>query len=195
MVANIIDKSVLFLIQQGAVENTEEQKEIYRYGMELQIYYIIHAAILISLGLLFGHGLEVALLLFFFGAIQVNAGGYHAKTHARCMSIMTIGVILFLLLLPIYQNNLILQLVSTIVGTATVITMSPVAHKNHPLSPQKSKVLGKRAKFIAVVLASLWCVLMFFDMSVRLQGIIPVVMAFTFVSLICAWTSKKICKP
>ncbi|MCL2400113.1 MAG: accessory gene regulator B family protein [Defluviitaleaceae bacterium] len=194
MVANIIDKSVLFLIQQGAIENTEEQKEIYRYGMELQIYYIIHAAILISLGLLFGHGLEVALLLLFFGAIQVNAGGYHAKTHARCLTIMTIGVILFLLLLPIYQNNFILQLVSTILGTATVIIMSPVTHKNHPLSPQKSEVLGKRAKFIAVVLALLWYVLMFFDVSVRLQNIIPVVMAFTFVSLVCAWTSKKICK-
>jgi len=193
MVSNIIDKSVLFLIQQGAIKNTQEQKEIYRYGMELQICYIIHATILISLGLIFRHGLEVVLLLFFFGVIQVNAGGYHAKTHARCLSIMTLGVILFLFLLPIYQNNLFLQLTSTIAGTTVVIIMSPIAHKNHPLSPQKSEALGNRAKFIAVALALLWCALMFFNVFVRLQGIVPVVMAFTFVSLMCAWASKKIC--
>lgn len=192
MVAGIIDKSVRFLIQQEAVENTEEQKEIYRYGMELQIYYIIHATFLISLGLLFRHGLEVALLLLLFGAIQVNAGGYHVKTHNRCLAIMTLGVISFLLLLPLYQNFPALQAASIVMGTFAVITMSPVAHKNHPLSPRKSAILGKRAKFIAITFALLWYVLMFFDVLVRLQGIIPIVMAFTFISLTCAWVNKKI---
>ncbi|MCL2285443.1 MAG: accessory gene regulator B family protein [Firmicutes bacterium] len=143
--------------------------------------------LLISIGLLLGYGMEVALLLVFFGMIQVNAGGYHAKTHKRCLSIMALGALLFLFLLPIYQSSLLLQASSVFIGTISVVVMAPVAHKNHPLSPKKSRQLGKRAKVIAVGFALLWCIISFNDVGAFMQGIIPIVMLYTFISLICAW--------
>lgn len=191
MIAKIIDKCVYFMVRQGVVQDTDEQKAIYSYGLELQLYFIIHAVLLILMGCFFGSGFEVSLLLLLFGMLQVNAGGYHAKTHMRCFVTMMVGVLLFLWLLPIFQGMFFLQLCSVVLGVAIIFLLAPVAHKNHPLSPMLSVRLGQRAKIIAVGFMLLWCIFIIFDINSLLRGIIPVVMAFTVFSLLCAWLKKK----
>ena len=191
MVDNLIDGCVSFMVQRGAIPNTDEQLEIYRYGMELQIYYIIHAFVLLGIGFLFGQALNVALLLFLFGLIQSNGGGYHADTHGKCLGLMILGVLAFLALMPLYRSNAILQAVSLVIGLAVVISLAPVAHRNHPLNPQKSVVLGKRAKVLAGIISFLWCVFAFFNVWPDARGVIAITMAFTGISIFTAWLKKR----
>ena len=191
MVGNLIEGCVSFMVERGAIPNTDEQLEIYRYGMELQIYYLIHAFILLGIGLLFGQAARVALLLFLFGLIQSNGGGYHANTHGKCLAIMVLGVLAFLALLPLYQAGIILQAASVILGLAVVIYLAPVAHKNHPLSPEKSKRMGKRAKILAGAISVIWCGAAFFNIWPDARAVISLTMALTGVSLIAAQVKKR----
>ena len=190
MVAEIIDKSVMFMLQRGAIPDTEEQIEIYKYGIELQIHYFINATLLIIIGLLFGHGWEVVLLLITFGAVQVNAGGFHADTRKGCLSIMVFGTLVFFLLLQVYEVSFFLQFISVSAGLITVLKLAPVSHKNHPISPQTSNKLGKRAKYIAVALTMGWCALSYFGANAAGPSIISAAMVFSCVSLVCAKLKK-----
>jgi len=174
----------------GAFLDTEEQREIYSYGLELQIYYIIHAVLLLALGFLFGRMLEVGLFLVLFGLMQSNGGGYHADTHGRCFAIMACGVLVFIALLSLYQDIFVLQLISVLAGLAAVVCLAPVAHKNHPLNPDISKRMGRKAKIWAVVISLAWCLTLFLDLWEPAGGIISFTMASCAVSMGAACLKK-----
>lgn len=190
MIASLADRCVSFMVQRGVFNNTEEQREIYSYGMELQIHYIINAVLLLALGFFFGRFLEVAFFLFLFGLMQSNGGGYHANTHGRCLGIMACGVLLFLVLLPLYQYNVRLQFFSALIGFISVIWLAPVAHKNHPLNPEKSKRMGRRAKVLAVTILIAWCLIHFVEMWQIVNSIVSLTMAFISVSMVAAQIKK-----
>jgi accessory gene regulator B len=178
------------MVRRGAIADTKEQREIYGYGMELQIYYIIHAVLLIGIGLLFGQAFEVAFLLFLFGMIQSNGGGYHAETHGKCLGIMAVGVLIYIALLPIYLLYPLLQTASVLFGWIVIICLAPVAHKNHPLSPEKSKTMGKRAKFLACIISTSWFLLLLSGWLEPLHPIISTTMFFSGISMIAARIKK-----
>jgi len=191
VIASLVERCVSFMAQRGAFPDTEEQREIYSYGMELQIYYIINTVLLLALGFLFGRFVEVALFLFLFGLMQSYGGGYHANTHGRCLAIMTCGVLLFLVLLPLYQGNMLLQAISVLAGLATVICLAPVAHKNHPLDPEKSKRMGKRAKLWALLMAAVWGLLLLLTTAwATAADVIAMTLAFTTLSMLAATVKK-----
>ena len=192
MIARLIDGGVSFMVKRGAAPDTEDDREIYAYGLELQIYYLIHAMVLLSIGFLFDRAVEMGILLFLFGLIQSNGGGYHANTHGKCLFLMVLGALLFLAVFPLYQNNVPMQSISVSLGLATVICLAPVVHKNHPLSPQKSKVMGKKAKLLACGISLIWCLVSVFDVCPTIQTIIAITMAFSCLSMISAWIKKNI---
>jgi len=192
MVPRLINECVLFMVNRGAVPDTEDQREIYSYGLELQIYYLIHAAVLLAIGFSFGKAFEVGLLLFLFGLIQSNGGGYHANTHGKCLALMVFGALLFLALSPLYQDNVPVQMMSVLFGLAAVICLAPIAHKNHPLSPQKSKAMGRKAKYLACGISALWCVISISATWPTAQTVIALTMALSGVSMAAAWVKKNL---
>ena len=186
MVDSFIDRGVSFIIEKGAIPDTQGQREIYRYGLELSVYYIIHAILLLAIGALFGRMMEVALLLFLFGLVQSNGGGYHANTHGKCMTFMTAGTLVFIAMLPIFQTYILLQLAAITFGLAAVIYLAPVAHKNHPLSRDQSKILGLRAKWLACMISLLWLVLVVLGMGASIRETISISMLYSGISIIFA---------
>jgi accessory gene regulator B len=178
------------MVAHGAVDDTDEQREIYRYGLELQVYYIIHGVVFMGIGFFIGQAVEVALLLLLFGTLQANGGGYHANTHAKCFITMACILLVFLILLPIYQSILPLQLVSVLFGLGVVVALAPVAHKNHPLNPQMSKKMGKKAKLIAILFALVWGLIFYLGVVPFMLGIISIIMALAGVSMIAAWVKS-----
>ena len=190
MVDRFIGGCLAFMIRRGAVADTAEQREIYSYGLELQVYYFIHAAMLLFIGLLFGRSGEVALLLLLFGLIQSNGGGFHAGTHGRCLALMAAGAALFLLVLPLFERYALLQAASVHFGAAVTLALAPVSHKNHPLSPEKSKELGKRAKLLACAVSFIWGILALAGVLPVVRGVASAAMLFTGVSILAAWARR-----
>ena len=191
MIDRSINGCVSFLVKRGVVADEEDQRDVYGYDLELLIYYVIHAAVLLAIGQLFVRAMEVGLILFLFGLIQGSGGGYHANTHGKCLALMICGALLFLVLLPLYRNNLPVQAVSVLSGLVTVICLAPIAHKNHPLSPRKSKAMGRKAKYLAGGISLLWCVVSLFAAWPTIQAVISITMAFCCVSMVSAWVKKN----
>jgi len=187
----LINRCIFFMIQARAVPDTEEQREVYAYGLELIIHYFINAAILLAIGLLFGRLTETAALLLLFGTVQANGGGYHAETHGRCLALMVLGVLLFLALLPLYQAYAVIQPISVIAGLTAVICLTPVAHRNHPLSPQKSLQMGKRAKVTAGGISFLWCFIYFYGAMPTAAAVIAISMFYLSISMLAAWVKYR----
>lgn len=192
MIDRLTNEGVSFLVKRGVVAEAKDQRDIYNYGLELLISYAIHAVVLLTIGQLFGRAIEMGLLLFLFGLIQSNGGGYHANTHGKCLSLMVLGALLFLILLPFFQDNLPVQSTSVLLGLVAVICLAPITHKNHPLSPQKSKAMGRKAKYLAGGISLLWCIISFFVLSPILQAVISITMAFSCISMVSAWVKKCI---
>ena len=191
MVNRIIDNCVSFMVKNNAIPDTQEQREIYSYGLELQIYYFIHAVLITGIGLLFGHAMEMAFFLFLFGTIQSNGGGYHADTHGKCLAIMVFGALLFMALLPFYQKHLLLQPFCVLFGLIAVLCLAPVAHNNHPLSPQMSKRMGKKAKILTCIISLSWFLFYFFGIFLFTHSLVSLTMFFSGISMICAWVKNN----
>ena len=62
----------------------EEKREIYSYGLELILMYLINTGTILLFGLFFGCFSETLILLASYALLQSFAGGYHAMTHLRC---------------------------------------------------------------------------------------------------------------
>ena len=156
MIERIIKAGVDLLVKRQVASETQEQREIYHYGLELLVYYIINVAVLLAIGWIYHRAWEVALLLFLFALIQTNGGGYHADTHGKCLLTMIVGVLAFIAVIPLYNENMILQGASVGIGLFMVYRFAPVPHRNHPLSAARMRQLGIRAKVIAAGLAAIW---------------------------------------
>lgn len=80
--------------------------------------------------------LPTTVFMFTFAISRQYIGGYHAKTHFGCMSILTVVLIIFSILsknIPINFEIPISSIV-TVISIILVILFAPVEHPNKPLS-------------------------------------------------------------
>ena len=190
MIEAIINKSVRFLVDRKTISNTPEQLEIYRYGLELWIYYIVNATILLAISVPMGRVWEVALFLFLFALVQTNGGGYHADTHGKCLAFMVAGVLVFIALLSLFQASCVIQIIGALFGLCIICFLAPVSHVNHSLSRDYSKRLGNRAKRISFALIGICIALLVLDMM-KISAVLSLALFFSGVSLICAFLKAK----
>ncbi len=81
-----------YLVENGYIP--PEEHSIYSYGFDVIVYTIWSTALLILMGLLMKQFLASLIIIFGFYSLQSVGGGYHAKTHFRCMLTMIIGLYL-----------------------------------------------------------------------------------------------------
>lgn len=82
-------KFIEFFVSNDFIKN--EDKEIYKYALNIILSSLIHIATVMILGLCFNLLIESLVYYFAFIIIRKFAGGYHAKTPTRCyiVSIIT----------------------------------------------------------------------------------------------------------
>ena len=75
-------KLIEFFVSNDLIKN--EDKEIYKYAVNIILSSLIHIATVMIIGLCFNLFIESLVFYFSFIAIRKFAGGYHAKTPVRC---------------------------------------------------------------------------------------------------------------
>lgn len=75
-------------------EYTDNERQIFTYGIELLLNSLVKIMIYLSIGCAIGKGREVMTALFIFGALRKTSGGRHAKTSLGCFFVT--GMILIL---------------------------------------------------------------------------------------------------
>lgn len=145
-------------------ENRNSQKAIYTYGFELLLSSSAVAISIFILSVLLGKIYSSIVFSSIFVTIRLFSGGFHAKTYGRCFIFSNLTYLICL----VSANQILLHdlgLLCPILATAAAVTifvLTPIKHKNHPLSDGKYKKNQRISRALTVciclvILTSHYC--------------------------------------
>jgi len=197
MIDNIIDKNIIFLQKYGVKMDTDDDKAVYKYGLQILYYYIIDLAVIFALAHLFGRLYETMIITFIFGFFQVFGGGYHAKTPLTCLICMLCGLFLGNILTDIILGQQIFMVISAFLASAIIFMFAPIRNKNHFVG----KRVLKRSVYILriAILLNFLIIILFLGISQNIKAAILASALYLYmISLIsakishfCAKIAKK----
>ena len=134
-------------INRGLIQ--EEEREIYEYGFDVTIYTIWSTAVLFLIGLVLRQFLASLIIVLGFYTFQTTGGGYHAKTHLKCLLTMIVGLLVGLSFVFFKNNHFILW---TLLGvSALLLLLFPlVLHPNKAYLETERKRLTIRSVIVTL---------------------------------------------
>ncbi len=159
LLANLLAQQ---LIRYGMIESQEE--EIYRYGFEILIYFIVNVLVAFGLGAIFGEWIGTGLFLGCYCTLRQFTGGYHAKNYLLCT--LTFATIYTVTLILIHYLSFLEIRWLIVVGLGlsfyTIYRLAPLEHPNKPLQ-REEKVYYRKISLMMVffVMGILICLLPF----------------------------------
>lgn len=149
-------EDITFILVKNKIIDIDD-RDIYIYGFQIIISTLIITMLLLILGIVLN---KVILTLFFistFIILRSCTGGYHAESFIGCFVITTLiylsELLINCLLLDKYKT--VLGMIFVIVSTLVIYRVSPVEHKNNPLSLDEKKKFKKMSRIIISVIAVL----------------------------------------
>jgi len=185
MFDKIVQRAVNFIFTYGNAN--EDKREIYEYGIEINLMYLINAGTLLLLGLFAGLFWETLLLLFGYALLQSFAGGYHAMTHLRCFLIMLVSWGGTMLVLPLIESYRYLPLMLAVLGLLSVFLFAPVKHVNFPMSKEKEQKMKNLSRTISIIFCIIVFVFCFFQPKNNMfTSVLGITLFLTAISITCA---------
>lgn len=137
------------LVRSGIVK--EEDAEIYIYGINQIFVSVLNVSSALIIGWIFGAVLEITVFMAAYIPLRTFAGGYHAKTPARCYILSLIIIIIVLIGIKYIPVLDIIYYVILAAEILIIFLISPVEDKNKLLNGNEQKVYKKRVVFITSV--------------------------------------------
>ena len=132
---------VAYLQHNGIISTAPEDESIYVYGFQTAFYTIFSTVLLILSGMLLDHFFETIILIAIFYTNQTFGGGFHAKSHIKCLFVMITGLLLFIHLHNFYPS-LMTTTILICASFAILFSFPLVLHKNKQyLSIHKSQLI------------------------------------------------------
>ena len=151
MFKSYASKITSFLIENKEIN--QEDYEVYRYGFEVLIAFILNIVIVLSIGLLFNKLFYSIVFLICYCPIRQFAGGYHANNYTKCLLIF---ILIFILTMniPLNIDSKIYKWMIFTISTLSYIGIfifAPLEHRNNPLTLSEIKKYKKISKILAVI--------------------------------------------
>ena len=143
MINNLSTHLVDKLISKGNI--TEDERELYIYGLFISISHILYWIIAIILGFIFKSVFESVIFYIAFQFIRRYAGGYHAKTETRCEILSTLSILCCIVLIKLskmYDIRIALLSIS-LVFAVLIFILCPLDTPEKPLSDKEYKYFRK----------------------------------------------------
>lgn len=153
MISKLSKYMLEYLISSNVIENTDENKEIYKYGTEITISSFINVLSIMLMGFLSNSYFECIVFIVLLVLLRMYTGGYHADTYLKCNLILCLNyltVIILYRLMPL--NKLVYFIAICLACLMIIILFCPVENENKKLS------LSKKRKFrrLSVILGTLY---------------------------------------
>lgn len=100
MIKKLTNHILSYLISSNAIDDNEETKDYYRYGIEITMSSLINILLIIIIGIVSGNALESIVFLACFIPLRQFTGGFHAKTYFLCNLSFAVS---FIILLIVYK--------------------------------------------------------------------------------------------
>lgn len=138
MLTNLCQIIVDFFIKEDIV--SEEQRDVYQYGVELSISTLIGLFIVLAIGVLSRRFTESVIFYIVFCLTRAFCGGFHAHSHLLC-KVTFICILILVLIMDLVLDNIeiyywfVLYLYSLII----VCAFAPVENPNKELTSYDKK--------------------------------------------------------
>lgn len=147
-------KLIEFFVSNDLIKN--EDKEIYKYAVNIILSSLIHIATVMIIGLCFNLFIESLVFYFSFIAIRKFAGGYHAKTPVRCYLFSFASNIIILCLVKWLSsiNTLFISIfiIFELLCVVLILLISPLDTENNPLTGQEKKMYRMLTSIITILI-------------------------------------------
>ena len=139
-------------INHGLIQ--EEEREIYEYGFDVTIYTAWSTAVLFLIGLALRQFPAALIIVLGFYVFQSTGGGYHARTHLKCLLTMIVGLLVGLPLVFIKEYHYILWLILGI-GAILLLLFPLVLHPNKAYLEAERRSLSSRSVIVTLSIGAL----------------------------------------
>lgn len=147
-------KLIEFFVSNDLIKN--EDKEIYKYSVNIILSSLIHIATVMIIGLCFNLFIESLVFYFSFIAIRKFAGGYHAKTPVRCYLFSFASNIIILCLVKwlssINTLFIFIFIIFELLCVVLILLISPLDTENNPLTGQEKKMYRMLTSIITILI-------------------------------------------
>lgn len=154
------------LLSNGTI--SDEDKDLYIYGLFMLISHLIFFIIACIFGLILGCIFESIIFYIAFQFIRRYAGGYHASTETRCEIFSTLSILACIIIIKLsntYDFQTVL-LIITILSSVCIFVFSPLDTPEKPLSEKEFKYFRKISWIILLVISSVIIVSYFFKFNI-----------------------------
>lgn len=193
MIKKLSQRILQYLLHSGVIEDTNDEKEYYQYGIEITISSILNIILILGIGMLTWNILESMIFLLLFIPIRQFTGGFHASTYFKCNLSFCI---LFSLILILYNFtgvlNTYLSILITFICILLIIAECPIENKNKPI-PEERKNFHK---IMAALLSTIYGIvgIVFTAISNKYGALILYTLAAVAMLIIAAMLQDRRCK-
>lgn len=131
----------------------QEEEEVYAYSVEILLATVLNFAALYIIALFTGKVWETTMFVVGFVPLRALAGGYHAKTHYRCLMILLSNYAFFLGLtfLVVEAQYAYVSVTCLVASVICLWFLSPVEDKNKPLSVYEKKCFRHKSRIATLI--------------------------------------------
>lgn len=151
------------LIQNNIIKN--EDLEIYRYGFETLVYFIVNISVVLFIGIIFDKFIHTIVFLSCYCTVRQFTGGYHARNYTEC----TLTFALIYLITILIDNNIDISkyryflVILMILSVYIICKIAPLEHRNKPLNEKEKKNYKRIVMNILGAIGCIFIVCILFD--------------------------------
>lgn len=120
---------------------SEDESEVYQYGLEMILSTILNCMIVLLVGALTHELLAAAMFFIIFALVRSSSGGYHADTYLKCNSIFAVNLIIVLLWVKFAAQFyfIVCHTIFILIYFMVVTKYAPIENPNKTLSDVQKK--------------------------------------------------------
>lgn len=194
MIEKLSQRILQYLLHSGVIEDINDEKEYYQYGIEITISSILNVVLILGIGLITWNIFESLIFLLLFIPIRQFTGGFHAITYFKCNLSFCI---VFSLILILYHFtgailNTYLSILITFICVLLIIAECPIENKNKPIPEERKKF----HKIMAALLSTIYGIIgiVFTAISNKYGALILYTLAAVAMLIIAAMLQDRRCK-
>lgn len=173
-----------YLLKKSVI--SDEDKELYDYGIFMMMSYIVFFIISLLFGLIFKIPFSSIIFYLVFCLIRNFAGGIHANSEIKCNILTTISIFISILSIKIFKEYELIWIafVMLIISSVSLCAIKPVASSQKEISQQDKSYYHRKVVIFSTlsVIVSLFsiifeyfCVMFSFSVGLSLASFLLVV--------------------
>lgn len=173
----LIDKVGDRFVRDGII--TEEDKELYTFGMQQGMIILLNVISTIVMGIILNMVWQSVVFLLAYMPLRSYAGGYHARTQFRCYLISLFITAVGLIGITVVQWTTITALFSVIISAGIIFVLAPVEDANKPLDASEKDLYKRKTR--KILLLEILIALVFWFINKEIS--VCIIMVFDILSI------------